>query len=1149
MYFYFTWPKMNASAADSGGGVGVSEVLTVEGSGFTVDTPAPGFAARSQLPYHDRRKLRGVRDAARLGCIGDEENSKRRRGSTSSDRDAASSSVAPLADPAAASTVLLPRYSTTDASTTGSTSMPPPAEPPVPSLSPRGCTVADRALSQAFPPAPPDSPSVKQAPSSELDPACASVGSLSSVLSVPSRHQCTPHSIARTAQTQHSEDRVNVALTLPRNPGRKAAPGRVRLYRVRSFLSDALREKCPGTITQPGSLLHRVTEKSDYGRTEGFSSSTNGFRTGLGMPLTEEQCHLDTGTREAAGKLAELENRALRICKRLQVVQAKQVERHVLQQLKGLVTSVLRGERSLLAAGVTTPRGSSHGPGPQRLDLAEVDRLVDSSVCTLRSAESAFDSDATASSSGGDSDMEEREFYAARPSHRHRPLSCQAEWQWAEQRAALGSRWAWLQAQVSDLEYRIRQQTELCRHTRTSKVPVVLGEAPSSDELCHAPPHLPSALHLIHGLNHQTSHSVHSLDSVFSSSCSGTTFASSRTPVPPCPPNGALHSSLSYSPEQWDVTSDVLRKKQQWPEIQVANPSALDSSCVAARVRPLWRHQRRKLVRVGATPHLRAKSVSLQCNCEPPSVCIGWGERSLSSQTSDQKSRSIKERAASLDPSFHPVLSFFNDCPLHLLLEGRTQETSHTAKSLLGEQSARLHRHKEEGQWHQKHGGVRLSQLKKKVSESSRSSCHRTTPSIPSSAKLPHNKNNTEHPLRHRLDSWQPTLDFQTNLTMERTVTPVRKIHSTPLPSSCVSRTDKLQRGTGSLSPYIPKSSPEVPQPAAVAFGDPVMSSLSAASSQPSRRRRVENSFDINNIVIPMSMAGGARFEKLQYKEILTPSWRHLNCDSVLPPRTYVEKEDEYPETDEVEDTSDEAYLSRHQPCEEREKSRWSSWALSSSQRRGGRSSNKGEGRLTPQPQLLNAGPTHPVSPPEMTSVLLIDSPYLCSQSPPDTRDQRSRGLSFSEDTMSSIPDEEVLTVLPWEPRSFPLSEEELKLVQNQVEERTFHELWWHQRTNCDSSGSSGGGYLNNLHKSQTEATDSGISLVSADPTATPPSPSVSRCGLHSVVLHLNASALSDLPPEPAVPQSSVDLGCCATPLAASPRSLLNPEEMTAQDR
>ena len=41
------------------------------------------------------------------------------------------------------------------------------------------------------------------------------------------------------------------------------------------------------------------------------------------------------------------------------------------------------------------------------------------------------------------------------------------------------------------------------------------------------------------------------------------------------------------------------------------------------------------------------------------------------------------------------------------------------------------------------------------------------------------------------------------------------------------------------------------------------------------RRKRAESAYDINNIVIPYSVAASTRVEKLQYKEILTP--RYVN--------------------------------------------------------------------------------------------------------------------------------------------------------------------------------------------------------------------------------------------------------------------------------
>jgi hypothetical protein len=41
-----------------------------------------------------------------------------------------------------------------------------------------------------------------------------------------------------------------------------------------------------------------------------------------------------------------------------------------------------------------------------------------------------------------------------------------AAWKWAQDRAGVASRWMWLQAQVSDLEYRIRQHNEIHRYAK-----------------------------------------------------------------------------------------------------------------------------------------------------------------------------------------------------------------------------------------------------------------------------------------------------------------------------------------------------------------------------------------------------------------------------------------------------------------------------------------------------------------------------------------------------------------------------------------------------------------------------------------------------------------------------------------------------------
>lgn len=55
--------------------------------------------------------------------------------------------------------------------------------------------------------------------------------------------------------------------------------------------------------------------------------------------------------------------------------------------------------------------------------------------------------------------------------------SKRAAWRYAQDRAGVASRWTWLQAQISDLEYRIRQHNELQRQIRSAKGLVVLENA------------------------------------------------------------------------------------------------------------------------------------------------------------------------------------------------------------------------------------------------------------------------------------------------------------------------------------------------------------------------------------------------------------------------------------------------------------------------------------------------------------------------------------------------------------------------------------------------------------------------------------------------------------------------------------------------
>ncbi|KAM9343095.1 KAT8 regulatory NSL complex subunit 1-like protein isoform 2-T2 [Pholidichthys leucotaenia] len=149
------------------------------------------------------------------------------------------------------------------------------------------------------------------------------------------------------------------------------------------------------------------------------------------------------------------------------------------------------------------------------------------------------------------------------------------------------------------------------------------------------------------------------------------------------------------------------------------------------------------------------------------------------------------------------------------------------------------------------------------------------------------------------------------------------------------------------------------------------------------RKRQNESVYNIDNIVIPASLA---KIEKLTYKDILIPSWRGVGAPSLI-------EMDAENEEGKVEDLSDEVFAQRHLALEQREKMRWFSWQKRKRCRRparfGSRLSGGGGGMYT-------SG--------EESSV------------------EWSSTQQDSDDTLRS---EEWLPQNPWEPRVFPLNEDD----------------------------------------------------------------------------------------------------------------------------
>ncbi|KAM9006692.1 KAT8 regulatory NSL complex subunit 1 isoform X3 [Sarcophilus harrisii] len=723
------------------------------------------------------------------------------------------------------------------------------------------------------------------------------------------------------------------------------------------------------------------------------SSKTQGQKSPLPCSVFSS---LDSDMRTTAllRRQADIESRARRLQKRLQVVQAKQVERHIQHQLGGFLEKTLsklpnleslrhrsqlmltrKAEAALrkAASETTTSEGLSSFLKSDSIS-EELERFTASSTANLKSSEQAFDSDVTDSSSGGESDIEEEELAKANTEQRHVPLRHRSEWRWAADRAAIVSRWNWLQAHVSDLEYRIRQQTDIYKQIRANKGLIVLGEA-SPAEHTAVDSSLPFNTEV--KAEHGTDRLIDSLSQPLENL--GTHNTSETLSTKPCgivrPINGVINplqvSLADHTTGDGSDAEELLHKKQRLNLVSAST----DGPCGAARTRPVLSCKKRRLVRPHSIVPLSKKvhrSSTLRSSCDVNVSCVLCGGSSSGSSTMPpeiQYEAPLLERLSQLDSCVHPVLAFPDDVP-----------TSLHFQSML------------KSQWQNKPF--------EKVKPPKKLSLKHRAP-MPGSLPDPVRKD------RHKLvNSFLAAamLKHHTDVGNSSYLTPVT--HHPP-PSPLVRQLSSSTSSDGS----VPTSS---------------SSQGTVTPSQPVRRRRGESSFDINNIVIPMSVAATTRVEKLQYKEILTPSWREVDLQSL--------KVNPDEENEEIEDLSDAAFAALHAKCEEMERARWL-WTTSvPPQRRGSRSYRSSDGRTTPQLGNANSSTPQPASPDISNSHSISEfshsqsprspiSPDLLSASLTPIARENLRHLSI-EDTRCSTPelglDEQ--TVQPWERRSFPLA-------------------------------------------------------------------------------------------------------------------------------
>ncbi|XP_052049526.1 KAT8 regulatory NSL complex subunit 1-like protein isoform X5 [Apodemus sylvaticus] len=774
---------------------------------------------------------------------------------------------------------------------------------------------------------------------------------------------CHSHSenefIKKELSDTTSQCMKDIQIVLDSNLTKDANVDKIHLQNCKWYQKNALLDKFSDTKIKKG-LLQCTQKKLGPSHSDVPTSSS----------AAEKEEEVNARLLHCVSKQKILLSQARRTQKHLQMLLAKHVVKHYGQQMKFSMkhqlptmkifhepTTVL--SNSLLEHTEIKPEVNilssenkfwdDTNNGFSQCTAAEIQRFALSATGLLSHVEEGLDSDATDSSS--DDELDE---YTIR---KNVAVNSSTEWKWLVDRAQVGSRWTWLQAQISELEYKIQQLTDIHRQIRASKGIVILeecqlpkdilkkqiqfsnqavslntsvnsqvpqrSEEPLPEHDFEMSPSSPTLL--LRNIEKQSAQLTEIINSLIAPLNLSPTSSplSSKSCSHKCLANGISRSASENLDELSSSSSWLLNqkhsKKRRKDRTRLKSPS-LALMSTAARTRPLQSFHKRKLYRLSPTFYwtpetLPSKEEFLNTTQMPymgsPLSWNNWEESS--------KSHLLREHVSKLDSSFHPVLSLPSEIPLHLHFETLFKKTD-----MKGE--------------------------------------------------LAENK-----------------------LVGDCVLSPPPAGERTRFEEFAFQRSEP-----GSHCNFTAVSNANV------------TSRTQNSSSQNTVRRRLrsESSYDIDNIVIPMSLVAPAKLEKLQYKEILTPRWRMV----VLQPL------DEHNlNKEEIEDLSDEVFSLRHRKYEEREQARWSLWEQSKWHRRNNRAYSKNaEGQdvvlKEHSSELGSAQQGITESPFELPA----ESHSLCAQ-----------------DSLSLNDGQEVKS-LRWERRAFPLKDEDTAaLCQDERKDQT----------------------------------------------------------------------------------------------------------------
>ncbi|KAJ8252762.1 hypothetical protein GJAV_G00205280 [Gymnothorax javanicus] len=605
-----------------------------------------------------------------------------------------------------------------------------------------------------------------------------------------------------------------------------------------------------------------------------------------------------------------LRGRVARVQRRLQAVLGEHATRHCGLQLGGLKGALSRGCALPQSSCPLEPRSHTETrpidalvgleipqeggdcdaltlSPPQQKDpsplhkAADVRTFLHCAQSVISELRTELDSDATESSSDEDCDIGGAHGSLQLPVHRGR------EWKWWAGRAEISSRWTWLQVRVSELEFQIQQLNELRQQIGSTKGGVVLAETFTgrgqqtllteergvwdSRDFTSDPETEPSSptrlLWNIEKQSAQLSRIVNSLMPPY-----GLSPSSSPSSKPPRRWKGRSKRSLSSDLHfQADLLSGPVELKRRRVCRGKRKLSLLDSTCVAARTRPLLTYHKPRLF-ILDPPTCLHKPVSPLA--DPSCDLTATHAHSSCSSLSSTRGRCIAVEY--LRP--HPVISLTSETPPPFLLQSALYRDD----------------------WFQRLGPT-------KTEDSSPCSClgfRDIEPDSPALLGCGHTE--VHHGKRSRRRYWEGLPARWSRVTRgrrRRAWQGGRKI--------------RRRRWTEEESSYCLPPTPEDSPPDLLT---PSATQSHKHTSQSSTRQRLHSDcfFDFDDIVIPMSFAVSSKVAQLKYKNILTPSWRIVN---VLP------AEEKEGGVHEEEVLSDEAFTLRHEVGKRQERLRWSSSA------------------------------------------------------------------------------------------------------------------------------------------------------------------------------------------------------------------------------